>query len=125
MRRSDWVARLGGDEFVLYTEAELDRRGLDMFCCGVLACLGAPCRIGSHDHVVTASIGATLHKREGADRFTIGLVSAAWAVGMLAFGSRIPWLAARLGAARAIVLVVEKRRTPPWRSGRRRCSSGR
>ena len=46
-------------------------------------------------------------EREGADKFTIGVVSAAWAVGMLAFGTRIPALAARLGAARAIVLAVE------------------
>jgi MFS family permease len=45
-------------------------------------------------------------ERAGADRFTIGLVSAAWAVGMLAFGSHIPWLAARLGAARAIISAV-------------------
>ena len=45
-------------------------------------------------------------EREGADKFTIGVVSAAWAVGMLAFGTRIPALAARLGAARAIVLAV-------------------
>ncbi len=45
-------------------------------------------------------------ERQGADKFTIGLVSAAWAVGMLSFGTRIPYLAARLGAARAIVLAV-------------------
>lgn len=45
-------------------------------------------------------------EREGADKFTIGLVSAAWAVGMLAFGTRIPVIAARLGAARAIILAV-------------------
>ena len=45
-------------------------------------------------------------ERDGADKFTIGLVSAAWAVGMLAFGTRIPVLAARLGAARAIILAV-------------------
>ena len=45
-------------------------------------------------------------EREGADKFTIGVVSAAWAVGMLAFGTRIPALAARLGAARAIILAV-------------------
>jgi MFS family permease len=45
-------------------------------------------------------------ERQGADKFTIGVVSAAWAVGMLSFGTRIPRLAARLGAARAIVLAV-------------------
>jgi len=44
--------------------------------------------------------------REGADKLTIGIVSAAWGVGMLAFGTRIPALAARLGAARAIVFAV-------------------
>ena len=52
-------------------------------------------------------------EREGADKFTIGVVSAAWAVGMLAFGTRIPALAARLGAARAIVLGMTRCATSP------------
>lgn len=42
-------------------------------------------------------------EQQGEDRFTIGIVSAAWAVGMLTFGTRIPYMAARLGAVPAIV----------------------
>ena len=45
-------------------------------------------------------------EREGADKLTIGIVSAAWALGMLAFGTRIPQLAARFGAAPSIVVAV-------------------
>jgi MFS family permease len=42
-------------------------------------------------------------EQRGYDKLTIGLVSASWAVGMLAFGTRIPALAARFGAVPAIV----------------------
>jgi MFS family permease len=42
----------------------------------------------------------------GYDKLTIGLVSAAWAVGMLSFGTRIPALAARFGAVPAIIGAV-------------------
>jgi MFS family permease len=42
-------------------------------------------------------------EQQGYDKLTIGLVSACWAIGMLLFGTRIPALAARLGAVPAIV----------------------
>ncbi|HSI01119.1 MAG TPA: MFS transporter [Reyranella sp.] len=42
-------------------------------------------------------------EQQGHDKLTIGLVSAAWGIGMLAFGTRIPALAARFGAVPAIV----------------------
>jgi MFS family permease len=45
-------------------------------------------------------------EQQGYDKLTIGLVSAAWGVGMLCFGTRIPKLAARLGAVPAIVGAV-------------------
>jgi MFS family permease len=45
-------------------------------------------------------------EQQGHDKLTIGIVSAAWAIGMLAFGTRIPQLAARLGAVPAIVGAV-------------------
>jgi MFS family permease len=45
-------------------------------------------------------------EQQGHDRLTIGLVSAAWAIGMLSFGTRIPQLAARFGAVPAIVGAV-------------------
>ena len=44
--------------------------------------------------------------QQGHDRLTIGIVSAVWAVGMLSLGTRIPALAARLGAAPAIIGAV-------------------
>lgn len=45
-------------------------------------------------------------EQQGHDKFTIGIVSAVWAIGMLSFGTRIPALAARLGAVPAIVGAV-------------------
>ena len=45
-------------------------------------------------------------ERQGSDHLTIGVVSAAWGVGMLAFGTRIPQLAARFGAAPSIIVAV-------------------
>ncbi len=45
-------------------------------------------------------------ERAGADKFTIGVVTAAWPIGMLLFGPRIPHLAAQLGAVPLIVVSV-------------------
>jgi MFS family permease len=45
-------------------------------------------------------------EQQGHDKLTIGIVSAAWPVGMLAFGTRIPQLASRLGAVPAIIGAV-------------------
>ena len=45
-------------------------------------------------------------EQQGHDKLTIGLVSAAWGVGMLAIGTRIPRLAARFGAVPAIIGAV-------------------
>jgi MFS family permease len=45
-------------------------------------------------------------ERQGVDKFTIGVVTAAWAVGMLIFGTRIPRLAARFGAVPVIVAAA-------------------
>src|SRR5438105_2438194 len=42
-------------------------------------------------------------EQQGHDKLVIGVVSAAWAIGMLAFGTRIPQLAARFGAVPAII----------------------
>jgi MFS family permease len=42
-------------------------------------------------------------EQQGYDKLTIGIVSAAWPVGMLAFGTRIPQLASRFGAVPAII----------------------
>jgi MFS family permease len=45
-------------------------------------------------------------EREGVDKLTIGVVTACWAIGMLAFGTRIPHLASRYGAVPVIVVSV-------------------
>ena len=45
-------------------------------------------------------------ERQGADKLTIGIVSAAWALGMLATASHIPRLAARFGAVPFILASV-------------------
>lgn len=42
-------------------------------------------------------------EQQGYDKLTIGLVSAAWAIGMLLFGTRIPAAASRLGTVPAII----------------------
>ena len=41
-------------------------------------------------------------ERQGADNFSIGVVSAAWGIGMIATAHRIPAVAARMGAVRLI-----------------------
>ncbi len=61
--------------------------------------------IGLHAGVVLPLVPLAL-ERQGADKLTIGLVAAAWGVGMLAFGMRIPQLAARFGAVPLIVASV-------------------
>lgn len=45
-------------------------------------------------------------ERQGHDKFTIGVVGAAWAIGMLTIGMRIPQMAARFGAVPLIVASV-------------------
>jgi len=45
-------------------------------------------------------------EQQGHDKLTIGVVSAAWPVGMLIFGTRIPQLASRFGAVPAIIGAV-------------------
>ena len=45
-------------------------------------------------------------EQQGFDKLTIGIVSAAWPVGMLTFGTHIPQLASRFGAVPAIIGAV-------------------
>src|SRR5262245_31249464 len=45
-------------------------------------------------------------ERQAADKLTIGIVGAAWAIGMLATASHIPRLAARFGAVPFILVAV-------------------
>ena len=45
-------------------------------------------------------------ERQGADKLTIGIISAAWAIGMLTTGPYIPRLAARFGAVPLILAAV-------------------
>ena len=45
-------------------------------------------------------------ERQGHDKLTIGVVAAAWAIGMLATASHIPRLAARFGAVPFIIAAV-------------------
>jgi MFS family permease len=45
-------------------------------------------------------------EREGVDKLTIGIVTATWAIGMLAFGTRIPGFASRFGAVPVIVAAA-------------------
>ena len=56
-------------------------------------------------------------ERQGHDKLTIGIVSAAWGVGMLATASHIPRLAARWGAVPFIVgaVVAARRSLSPTR----------
>ena len=45
-------------------------------------------------------------EQRGVDKFTIGIVSAAWGIGMIATAHRIPAVAARLGAVPLIAIAV-------------------
>lgn len=71
----------------------------------LLPVFAACAAIGLQAGVALPLVPLTLD-REGADNFTIGMVSAAWALGMLSFGPRIPQMAARFGAAPCIVVSV-------------------
>ena len=74
---------------------------------GARSCRSSPpappsaCRPASRMPLVPLAL-----ERQGADKLTIGIVSAAWGIGMLAIGSRIPRLAARFGAVPFIVASV-------------------
>ena len=65
------------------------------------ACAGIGLQAGASMPLVPLAL-----ERQGYDRLTIGIVSACWAIGMLSFGTRIPALAARVGAVPAIVGAV-------------------
>jgi MFS family permease len=62
------------------------------------ACAGIGLQAGVNMPLVPLAL-----EQQGHDKLTIGIVSAVWAIGMLSFGTRIPTLAARLGAVPAIV----------------------
>lgn len=70
MREGDTVARLGGDEFVVMLE-DLSRRPIDAAtqteAVGekILATLGQPYRLATHEYRSTVSIGATLFSDHG------------------------------------------------------------
>jgi MFS family permease len=71
----------------------------------LLPILAACAAIGLQAGVALPLVPLAL-ERQGVDRLTIGIISAAWGVGMLATATRIPHLAARLGAVPLIFLSL-------------------
>jgi MFS family permease len=66
-----------------------------------LACLAFGLQVGAALPLVPLAL-----ERRGVDNFTIGLVSAAWGIGMVATAHRIPAVAARIGAIPLICLSL-------------------
>jgi MFS family permease len=66
-----------------------------------VACLAFGLQVGAALPLVPLAL-----ERRGVDNFTIGLVSAAWGVGMIATAHRIPAVAARIGAIPLICLSL-------------------
>jgi len=71
----------------------------------LLPILAACAAIGLQAGVALPLVPLAL-ERQGVDRLTIGIISAAWGVGMLATATRIPHLAGRLGAVPLIFLSL-------------------
>ena len=70
-REGDTMARLGGDEFVLVLP-DVDRpEGVSLVADRLLAAVAHPIPLHGHEVRVTASIGAALYPRDGADGDTL------------------------------------------------------
>ncbi len=66
-----------------------------------VACLAFGVQVGASLPLVPLAL-----ERRGVDNFTIGLVSAAWGIGMISTAHRIPTIAARMGATPLICLSL-------------------
>ncbi|MBS0220538.1 MAG: MFS transporter [Proteobacteria bacterium] len=66
-----------------------------------VACLAFGVQVGAALPLVPLAL-----ERRGVDNFTIGLVSAAWGIGMISTAHRIPAVAARIGATPLICLSL-------------------
>ena len=66
-----------------------------------VACLAFGVQVGAALPLVPLAL-----ERRGVDNFTIGVVSAAWGIGMISTAHRIPAVAARIGATPLICLSL-------------------
>ena len=64
-RGEDMVARLGGDEFAIIVRRAADPDEVRLISERVLVSLSQGLRVGSHEHVISASIGITLFPGDG------------------------------------------------------------
>lgn len=67
LRSEDTVARIGGDEFV-FILPEADAAGAAKVAQKVLDAVSAPVMLGTHELIVTASIGIAIFPHDGRDR---------------------------------------------------------
>ncbi|MBN2887255.1 MAG: EAL domain-containing protein [Chromatiaceae bacterium] len=65
VRPADTIARLGGDEFVIVLEDILDLKDVEHFANRLLNLLSQPFLIDGRELYITASIGISVHPRDG------------------------------------------------------------
>ncbi|MGH8220919.1 MAG: putative bifunctional diguanylate cyclase/phosphodiesterase [Steroidobacteraceae bacterium] len=66
VKEGDVVARLGGDEFAIVLQQVADSEAASAIAARIAESLEAPVVLGTHEHLVSASIGGTLFRGDGA-----------------------------------------------------------
>ena len=65
------LARMGGDEFTAILTGADATQSAEEYAQGLLAAVRMPCRVGTRELFVTASVGISLYPRDGADGATL------------------------------------------------------
>ena len=65
LRRSDTAARMGGDEFIVITPDMNDVNNTDLIANTLVKAISEPIRIGSHELIITPSIGVSCYPDDG------------------------------------------------------------
>ncbi|MCC7173929.1 MAG: EAL domain-containing protein [Bryobacterales bacterium] len=108
VRKNDCLARLGGDEFGLLLTELNDGNDARRVAQKLLAALSPPFQVASGEFFLSASIGISLHPRDGQDAATLqSNADAAMYLAKARGAGRVEFFTAELGAAAAERLEVE------------------